>query len=261
MTRASRTFLPSALIRSSTSFFCQILRSFIYLLIKAFFSSVGNTALYLLGCKGLGASEWKADVQFSNFSEARDNMLKDGDHETSLSGLPSYRVQDNPEYTALFPEAKQVHGAFISHDDAERATRLRVVALEADAEAQAAKEEALRRRVAALEGDVAAAASAAKIRLMLPMLPALRRHGFTTTILVNTKRCDCHSIFAPVMCILSLETMPYPHACLPTGRYRTGTYREINLLALPTLDMYLPLSKFESIQRVYIELRCNHNLL
>jgi hypothetical protein len=36
--------------------------------------------------------------------------------------LPSYRVQDNPEYTALFPEAKQVHGAFISHDDAERAT-------------------------------------------------------------------------------------------------------------------------------------------
>ena len=49
-------------------------------------------------------------------------MLKDGDHETSLSGLPSYRVQDNPEYTALFPEAKQVHGAFISHDDAERAT-------------------------------------------------------------------------------------------------------------------------------------------
>lgn len=95
---------------------------FIYLLIKAFFSSVGNTALYLLGCKGLGASEWKADVQFSNFSEARDNMLKDGDHETSLSGLPSYRVQDNPEYTALFPEAKQVHGAFISHDDAERAT-------------------------------------------------------------------------------------------------------------------------------------------
>ena len=28
---------------------------------------------------------------------------------------------------------------------------------------------------------------------------------------------------------------------------------------IPTLDMYLPLSKFESIHRVYIALRCNHN--
>ena len=36
-------------------------------------------------------------------------------------------------------------------------------------------------------------------------------------------------------------------------RYR-GTYRrERNLLALLTLDMYLPLSKFESIQRVSID--------
>jgi DNA-directed RNA polymerase II subunit RPB7 len=92
------------------------------LFIKVFFSSVGNTALYLLGCKNLGASEWKADVQFNNFSEARDNMEKDGDHENSLSGLPSYRVEDNPEYAALFPEAKKVHGAFISHTDAERET-------------------------------------------------------------------------------------------------------------------------------------------
>jgi len=33
-------------------------------------------------------------------------------------------------------------------------------------------------------------------------------------------------------------------------RYRS---RERNLLALPTLDMYLPLSKFESIQRVSID--------
>ena len=40
-----------------------------------------------------------------------------------------------------------------------------------------------------------------------------------------------------------------------------GTILERNLLALPTLDMYLPLSKFESIQRVYIALRCNNNLL
>ena len=45
--------------------------------------------------------------------------------------------------------------------------------------------------------------------------------------------------------------------------------REKNLLALPSptrapgllVDMYLPLSKFESIQRVYITLRCNNNLL
>ena len=66
------------------------------------------------------------------------------------------------------------------------------------------------------------------------------------------------------------------------GRYKAGTVipwylryklvpqyklvlsgRERKLLALPTLDMYLPLSKFESIQRVYIALRChgNNNLL
>ena len=45
---------------------------------------------------------------------------------------------------------------------------------------------------------------------------------------------------------------------LGTAVYRT---RERNLLARPTLDMYLPLSNFESIHRVYIALRCNHNLL
>ena len=44
-------------------------------------------------------------------------------------------------------------------------------------------------------------------------------------------------------------------------RYGTNYSRERNLLALPTLDMYLPLSKFESIQRVYIALRCNNKLL
>ena len=36
------------------------------------------------------------------------------------------------------------------------------------------------------------------------------------------------------------------------GTWYRGT-RERNLLALPTLDMYLPLSKFESIQRVSID--------
>ena len=47
------------------------------------------------------------------------------------------------------------------------------------------------------------------------------------------------------------------------GTYGTAVYRtrERNLLARPTLDMYLPLSKFESIHRVYIALRCKHNLL
>ena len=36
-------------------------------------------------------------------------------------------------------------------------------------------------------------------------------------------------------------------------KYLSQTYRERNLLALPTLDMYLPLSKFESIHRVFVD--------
>ena len=41
-----------------------------------------------------------------------------------------------------------------------------------------------------------------------------------------------------------------------------GTYgRERNLLAIPTLDIFLPLSKFESIQRVSLTLRCNNSSL
>ena len=51
----------------------------------------------------------------------------------------------------------------------------------------------------------------------------------------------------------------HPYRCRTCRRYHgtVGT-RERKLLALPTLDMYLPLSKFESIHRVYIALRCNH---
>ena len=48
-----------------------------------------------------------------------------------------------------------------------------------------------------------------------------------------------------------------------TAKMRGSREPERNLLALrlPTLDMYLPLSKFESIHRVSIALRCNNNLL
>ena len=45
-------------------------------------------------------------------------------------------------------------------------------------------------------------------------------------------------------------------ACVTARNCGTSTAtvpRERNLLALPTLDMYLPLSKFESIQRVSID--------
>ena len=50
---------------------------------------------------------------------------------------------------------------------------------------------------------------------------------------------------------------------MPRYRYQYTVHRDRarNLLAHPTLDMYLPLSKFESIPRVYIALRCNHNML
>ena len=48
---------------------------------------------------------------------------------------------------------------------------------------------------------------------------------------------------------------------VPTVRYLWYRSRERNLLALPTLDMYLPLSKFESIHRVSIAPRCNNNML
>ena len=50
---------------------------------------------------------------------------------------------------------------------------------------------------------------------------------------------------------------------MPRYRYQYTVHRDRarNLLAHPTLDMYLPLSKFATIHRVYIVLRCNHNLL
>jgi DNA-directed RNA polymerase II subunit RPB7 len=84
----------------------------LFLFIKALLSGLGKTTLYLLGCQNFGESEWKADVQFNDFSEVRDNAIKGGDDKVSLSGLPSYRVQDNPEYSALFPESRKVDGAF-----------------------------------------------------------------------------------------------------------------------------------------------------
>ena len=50
-----------------------------------------------------------------------------------------------------------------------------------------------------------------------------------------------------------LHDCRHTNSCCGTWyrRYRRYLWRERNLLALPTLDMYLPLSKFESIHRVY----------
>ena len=47
-------------------------------------------------------------------------------------------------------------------------------------------------------------------------------------------------------------TVPRYHGTVVPTVPASTSGRERNLLALPTLDMYLPLSKFESIQRVSI---------
>lgn len=45
---------------------------------------------------------------FHNFTTVRDNMYKNDESvDGVLSGLPSYRVHDNPEYVNLFPEARR----------------------------------------------------------------------------------------------------------------------------------------------------------
>ena len=63
--------------------------------------------------------------------------------------------------------------------------------------------------------------------------------------------------------VLAAQTLGPTAVLVLAGTIGTAVprHRERKLLALPTLDMYLPLSKFESIQRVYIALRCNNNLL
>lgn len=80
---------------------------FVYVFVKSVLQGVGRTTLQLLGCVQCLESSWRANVQFHTFSAVRDNALKkDGAVDEVLSGLPSYRVQDNPEYATLFPEAK-----------------------------------------------------------------------------------------------------------------------------------------------------------
>ena len=80
---------------------------FVYLFVKSVLGVLGRTVLHVMGCAQCLESDWSAEVQFNTFSRVRDNALKkDGAVDEVLSGLPSYRVQDNPEYAALFPEAK-----------------------------------------------------------------------------------------------------------------------------------------------------------
>ena len=66
---------------------------------------------FLCGCARCVRDEWKADVQYANFSDARDKAPTTDDPDEvagMLAGLPSYRVQDNPEYASLFPEASNI---------------------------------------------------------------------------------------------------------------------------------------------------------
>ena len=84
---------------------------FVYLTTKAVLGGVGTTLLYMLGCARCVRDEWRADVQYANFSDARDKAPTTDDPDEMagmLAGLPSYRVQDNPEYASLFPEASNI---------------------------------------------------------------------------------------------------------------------------------------------------------
>ena len=84
---------------------------FVYLTTKAVLGGVGTTLLYMLGCARCVRDEWRADVQYANFSDARDKAPTTDDPDDMagmLAGLPSYRVQDNPEYASLFPEVSNI---------------------------------------------------------------------------------------------------------------------------------------------------------
>ena len=72
---------------------------FVYLTTKAVLGGVGTALLYMLGCARCVRDEWRADVQYANFSDARDKAPTTDDPDEMagmLAGLPSYRVQDNP---------------------------------------------------------------------------------------------------------------------------------------------------------------------
>ena len=88
--------------------FIQILPFFMYcfyLLMKTFLRALGKTALFMLGCSRFVESAWKAPVQFNSFTVAKQKQIEGERDDETLSGLVSYRVHDNPEYSALFPES------------------------------------------------------------------------------------------------------------------------------------------------------------
>jgi len=90
----------------------------LYLIVKAILQTVGYSALMLLGCSKYLNDEWTAPVQFNSFTTAREKLLNnEAFADDALAGLPSYRVQDNPEYAALFPEAKRLENAIDGDDD------------------------------------------------------------------------------------------------------------------------------------------------
>jgi hypothetical protein len=78
---------------------------FFYLLVKTFIRALGKTALFMLGCSGFVESAWKAPVQFNSFTVAKQKQIEGERDDETLSGLVSYRVHDNTEYSALFPES------------------------------------------------------------------------------------------------------------------------------------------------------------
>ena len=81
----------------------------LYLLVKTLFLTIGSTLLLLLGCSHILKGDWSATVQYHRFTAARNKLLNEESFDDdALAGLPSYRVQDNPEYASLFPEAKKL---------------------------------------------------------------------------------------------------------------------------------------------------------
>ena len=92
----------------------------LYLTVKQVLKTVGYSTVTVLGCSKYFTDEWEAPVQFNSFTKARQKQLNnDGFADDALSGLPSYRVQDNPEYAALFPEVKKFERSKTGDDDDE----------------------------------------------------------------------------------------------------------------------------------------------
>jgi DNA-directed RNA polymerase II subunit RPB7 len=81
---------------------------FFYLMVKTVAVKVGKSALAFFDATA--DRRWKAEIQFTNFSFARSKSIENEHDDETLYGLHSYRVQDNPEYAALFPEALTLEG-------------------------------------------------------------------------------------------------------------------------------------------------------